>query len=367
MLLSACSAGHGSSNSPTPGPTLSKGSATATPHVPPSGWINVLPGLRVTNLAGEQGLAASAAQPGRIAGCALPAGIPSQEAVPTFVLSDDAGRTWQTRSITGASATKSCAILADTQQRDTFVVEGPDRIMVTTNAGLNWTSLVPSSSVTPSYAYGLVGGHLFGFVVLQGSSNVHLAETPIANGAWRLLDADLPQGAIIDSQIPLAVDPDDPATIFAGILLDQGGRAVVATHDSGASWHVVLKLPDAQRIAIRTAHQHQAFIEQLIGKNTRYQLYYSKDDGTIWRGIGLHYKSGGESLYIDPDGTIMSEAGVDATTYNLFALDPATGSFTRQGTYALGPGLNMGVLVNGATPVLILAGMFNTFALYLPA
>lgn len=369
MLLSACSTGNGSSstgNAPTPGPTSGKDVATATPHVSPPGWVNMLPGWRVTDLSGEQGLVASAAQPGRIAGCALSAGLPPQEAVPTFVLSNDAGKTWQTRNIIGASATNSCTILADTQQRDTFVLESPDRMMITTNAGLTWTSLVSSSSVIPSYAYGLVGGHLFGFVVLQGSLNAHLAEIPISGGTWRILDANMPQGAVLDSQIPFAVDPDNSATIFAGVMLDQGERAVIATRNGGASWQVVQKLPDAHRIAIWTAHRHQVFVEQLNGKDTRYQLYYSKDDGVTWQGIGLHRKSGGESLYISPDGNIMSETGIDASTYNLFTLDPATGSFALQGAYALEPNMFVGVLVNGTAPALILADMFNTFALYLP-
>ena len=122
------------------------------------------------------------------------------------------------------------------------MVELPDRMMVTTNAGLTWTSLMSSSSVIPSYAYGLVGGHLVGFVVLQGSLNVHLAEISINSGAWRILDTNLPQGAVLDSQVPFAVAPDDSATIFAGVLLDQGVRAVIATHDSG-SWRIVRKLP----------------------------------------------------------------------------------------------------------------------------
>jgi len=325
----------------------------------------MLPGLRVTALAGEQGLAVSAAQPGRIAGCAFPAGLPPQEAVPTFVLSNDAGKTWQTRNIIGASATYSCTILADTQQRDTFVVELPDRMMITTNAGLTWTSLVSSSSVIPSYAYGLVGGHLFGFVVLQGSLNAHLAEIPISGGTWRILDANMPQGAVLDSQIPFAVDPDNSATIFAGVMLDQGERAVIATRNGGASWQVVQKLPDAHRIAIWTAHRHQVFVEQLLGIDTKYQLYYSNNDGATWQGIGLHYKSGGELLYIGWDGSILTETGIDATTYHVFALNPTTGRFAWLGTYALGSGLVMGVMVEGATPALILAGMSDTFALYL--
>lgn len=368
MLLSACSTGNGSSSigiAPTPGPTSGKDLATATPHVPPPGWVNMLPGWRVTDLSGVQGLVASAAQPGRIAGCALPAGLPPRSAVPTFVLSDDAGKTWQTFSITGAHATNSCTILADTQQRDTFVMDSQGMIMITTNAGLTWTSLASSSSVTPSYATGLVGGYLFGFVVLQGSTDVHLAQISIAGGAWGILDTNLPQGAVLDSQVPFVVDPDDPATIFACLILERGERVVAATRNGGASWQIVQRLPDAHRIAIRTAHHHQVFVEQLNGKDTRYQLYYSKDDGTTWRGIGLHYKSGGESLYISPDGHIMSETGIDASRYNLFTLDPATGSFALLGTYALGPNLFVGVLVNGAAPVLILANMFNTFALYL--
>ncbi len=368
-LLSACATAPGSSStsiSPTPGPTISgKGSATITPGVPPTGWVRMLAGLRVTDLAAAQGMVASAAQQGRIAGCALPAGLPPQEAVPTFVLSDDAGKTWQTHRIKGAPATNSCTILADSQQRDTFVVDLPDRMMITTNGGLTWTSLASSSSVTPSYANGLVGGYLFGFVVLQGSMNVHLAQISIAGGAWRILDTNLPQGAALDSQVPFAVDPDDPATIFVCLILERGERAVAATRNGGASWQIVQRLPDAHRIAIWTAHRHQVFVEQLLGVDTKYQLYYSNNDGATWQGIGLHYKSGGESLYISPDGNIMSKTGIDASRYNLFTLDPATGSFALLGTYALGPNLFVGVLVNGAAPALILANMFNTFALYL--
>ncbi len=122
--------------------TSSPGASPAS-SPPPSGWTAVLGGMRFTDAAGAIGLMASAARPGRVAGCGL-AARPGNAAVPTFALSDDAGHTWQTRPITGAQATKICYLFADTQQPDTFVTvwEGSESsaASVTSDAGRTWRS-----------------------------------------------------------------------------------------------------------------------------------------------------------------------------------------------------------------------------------
>ncbi|HET8905739.1 MAG TPA: hypothetical protein VFN11_02110 [Ktedonobacterales bacterium] len=237
-------------------------------------------------------------------------------------------------------------------------------MMVTTNAGATWKRLQSSSQFIASVAMALAGGHIFG-IVLPQDSDWRLAELSIHGGAWRMLDTTMPHGALFDSQIPVGVDPDDPATMYADVQLNNIS-SIIATHDGGVSWRVVQKLPGAQRVSIWTTHRHQVFVEQIVGQDVTYQMYYSKDSGATWHGIGLHYKGGGEPVYVGADGDIVvTRTAYSATSDNLFTLDPNTGVFTLLGTYPLPPGLTFGSVIEGATPALILGSMSDTFVLYL--
>lgn len=72
-------------------------------------------------------------------------------------------------------------------------------------------------------------------------------------------------------------------------------------------------------------------------------------------------------MYVGADGHIITQTSVDAANYHLFALDPATGVFSSVGTYTLGSGVRIGVVVEGAAPAVIYAKMEGTYRLALPA
>jgi hypothetical protein len=125
-------------------------------------------------------------------------------------------------------------------------------------------------------------------------------------------------------------------------------------------------MPSARRVTIWTAHRHQVFVEHLDGQDAAAQFFASADGGVTWQPIGLHYRTGGELMYIGANGRIVTQTSVDAATYHLFALDPATGGFSLIGAYALGAGAPIGVVVEGAASAFIYAKADATYRLALP-
>ncbi len=315
FLVGCTTTSSDTSHSPTPGPTGGL-LATATPVPPPVGWSQVLPGKRFIGPSGETGLVASGAKPGRLAGCALPAGLYTR-ANPSFVISDDAGRTWQTRNIPSAEPMDTCLLLADTQEPDTFALGSGDasELRVTKDAGHTWFRLAaPSGQVIPivSGRLALVAGHLIAMIHPDGAGQWHLAEVSLDTGSWQVLDARLPGVRPEDSQaghtsplLAFEVDPSTPTTIYAATMITDV-VTLFATRDAGQSWHKVLELPSAKRVAVWTATGHRVFMEQLEGKDTEYQFFSSLDGGATWQGIGLHARGGGEQIYIGPQGRIVT-------------------------------------------------------------
>lgn len=350
-----------------------KGAATTPSGQPadaasPEGWTSILKGIRFTDAAGAVGLVASAARPDRVAGCGLTS-RPGISAIPVFALSDDGGRTWQTRPIPGAPAIKACYLFADTQRSDSFAVvwnaASSPALAVTSDAGRTWRSL----AIPSGFGFGLgrsgnnlIGGHFFAVVRPEGAADFHLAETAIDDGRWTILDEKLP-GVVIDhSQLVFTVDPDDTATIFAVTLLSQV-LTVVVTHDGGATWRTVLKVPSAHRLALWTTYHHGVAVEQLDGQDAAAQFFFSIDSGFTWQPSGLHYRVGGELMYIGASGRIITQTSIDAAKYNLFTLNPTSGDFSLLGTYDLGPGAPIGVVTDGSSPAFLYGKSDGTYRL----
>ena len=363
-VLTGCSPWLGGQQTKTT-PSIDKSAAS------PQGWITILSGMRFTDAYGAIGLVASAARPGRIAGCGLaaPAG---KAAIPTFVFSDDSGRTWHISPIKGAQATKGCYLFADTQQPDTFAAvteldSGSVSLAVTNDVGRTWHRL----AIPTEFGFGmdpagnhLVGGEFFALIHPKGSSDFHVVETSIGGTGWRTLDETLPTAVWDRSQLAFAVDPDDSATLYAATTVN-GILTIFSTSDKGATWHPTLEVPSAHRIMIWTAHWHQVFVEQLAGEDAAAQFYFSEDGGATWMPSGLHYRAGGESMYVGAAGHIVTQTSVDATTYHLFTLDPFSGRFSLLGTYVLGAGASIGVVVEGVSTAFIYAKSDGTYRLSL--
>ena len=130
LVLSGCDVSSQTRQTQQRTPT---GAVAPTPTIAlPAGWYrSPTPGGRIfANTSGFRGLVTSPANPSEIAGCglSLPGGnVPS---MPEFLFSMDAGHSWQTHAITGASPTTFCAIVADTILPQTFVIQ----------TGINWTT-----------------------------------------------------------------------------------------------------------------------------------------------------------------------------------------------------------------------------------
>lgn len=327
--------------------------AISTPALtPPSGWSAVLPGLQLTTTSTHGGLVASTARPGRVIGCAMSTPIYQPATPPTFVLSDDGGKTWQTRAIPNLPPAHGCYVFADTLHPDTFVMlpNTPDAALYfTLDTGVTWKTLQLPALALP---IGLTGDQLVAVANRSSPSRGSLMQVALSSGNWRSSAQALPPSGW--DPFTATVDPDNPAIIY---LSGVSGTttAIYRTLDGGTSWQVVETLPSAHRIALFTAHQHRVFAEQLDGFDSDHPLFYSADGGATWHGIAMHRKAGGEALWVSAQGRVITETYIDAQTDTLYTLDPAHGAFATLGTYQLGSGPTVAVVVDGPAPALLYA------------
>lgn len=355
FLLVGCARTVGISPSPSPGatPTPRGQVAVPTPELsPPPGWSAILPGLQLTNTSIHGGLVASAARPGRVIGCAMSTPIYKPATPPTFVLSEDSGKTWQTRTVPNLPPAKGCDVFADTLQPDTFAMlpyTFGSALYFTLDAGMSWQTLPLPTLAVP---IGLTGGQLVAVADRANQSRGSLMRASLATRAWSTVGNALPPSGW--DPYAAAVDPDDSTIVYISGV-SGATTAVYRTMDGGASWQNVKTLPSAHRIALFTAHQHQVFAEQLDGFSSDSPLFYSADSGAHWRGIAMHIKDGGESLWVSPQGHVITENTTDAQTGVLYTLDPARGAFASLGSYKLGQGPTLAVVTDGAAPALLYA------------
>ena len=365
MALAGCGQGVGTaaSASKTPGPDYG---ATATPYgqravptlalTPPPGWSPVLSGLQFTNTSTHGALVASAARPGRVIGCGMSTPI-YQPTPPIFVLSNDGGQTWQTRTIPNLPSAQGCDVLADTLQPDTFAVE-PEiyrgSLYVTRDAGVTWKALELPLLTRP---IGLAGGQLFAVANRAYGQPGTLLQASLTTGSWRTIATNLPEAG--SDPYAAVMDPDNPAVIYLSgfsrsTSANGTGCAVYRTTDGGASWQLAHLLPSARHIALYTAHQQQVIAEQVDAIENPQQLSYSADGGTTWQDSSI---GAGDLLWVSPQGRTYTESWVATApmTDTLYALDPAHGTSKPIGTYTLGPGPGLLAVVDGPAPALLYA------------
>lgn len=377
LLLSGCASGSSKGHA-------SQSGLVAGPTNTPPGWHQVLPGERFTGNSAEAGLTASPARPGRLAGCALPVNS-LNAARPVFVLSDDAGYTWQTYHILGVTPFLSCTVLADTQQPDTFVL-GPGTIVgppgggpligaatyLTTDAGRTWRPLAGPHGeiINPT---GLVAGHLLAYLYNSATGVWRVAERA-PNGTWQLVDATLPglfpPGAPPGFAQPpqaAAVDPGNPAHIYATMPSGPSGITLYITTDAGSSWHARYQWPMSTSMALWTVGGNRVYAEDLSASPGRTALFFSADGGVTWHGSGIAApvapgEDNSDLLFVGPTGRAIVISGPQ-----IFALDPAIGAFTPLGSLPhFGFALFTCAIVEGANPALLCGDGGDTYTFSLP-
>ena len=331
----------------------------------------MLSGERFVGSGGVSGLTASLARPGRVAGCALPAG-PTHAAAPYLAVSDDEGSTWQAHPVAGAAALPSCIVLADAQQPDTFVV-GPGfggtgiepAAYLTRDAGRTWTRITTPSGSTVALLYGttmLVGGELLALLNDGSAHTTRLAER-LASGAWVYLDAGLPHdpGTFV---VTAMLDAETPSHVYAILPTGPVGMALYATNDSGASWHKQLTLATASFASLWSLPNHRLFVQAPTDGAGGMVMLRSLDGGDTWSTVLLRG---------DPDaGQIMVLVGssgrlLDMTEAGIF--QPAGGEGQPAMKLADLPDshfLAACVIVEGSKPALLCGDESGTLAHSLP-
>jgi hypothetical protein len=379
LLTGGCAffgGGQQVNTAPGPTPTMQAPGTPAPP--PPNGWFPALSGWRLMGV-NVGGLTASYARPGRVVGCALPAGERSGK--PIFALSDDAGHTWHASSIPGALAALQCSALADSQQPDTFVVDlavasNPDLVYLTTDAGRTWQAVQGDASHNVRIYGGnmqLVAGHLIAVLAPQpGTAAASAWELSERNpdGTWHALDANLPhahEGGGTQPPQAYAADAADPTHIYAAMPVGSTGMTLYGTRDEGATWHALYSWPTATRMALWTASGGKVFAQDLIDYGTANQFFYSPDGGATWVGSGLHHQGG-----VGADAIFPSASGRVVTLADqlIFNLDPTTGDFS---TLAHDPRFTVSdngaftcAVVEGVRPTLLCADQYATYGMPLP-
>jgi BNR/Asp-box repeat protein len=356
------------------GPSMAPG-ATATPYgqttkptpavTPPPGWSAVLPGLQLINTSTRGGLVVSAAQAGRVIGCGMRTPVSQPATPPTFLLSDDGGKTWQTRAIPNLPPAQGCEVLADTLQPDTFATLPSTlgaSVYFTRDAGMTWNALeLPPSG----RLIGLSGGQLLAVAGRSYGQPGSLLQASLAVGSWQVVAPTLPPAG--SDPYAAAVDPDNPAIMY---LSGFSGTtpAVYRTTDGGLSWQLARTLPWAHQIALYSAHQHQVFAAAANDLfDSARPLVYSADAGRTWQSVSMHDQGASELLCVSPQGHVITETGPVTSYVTLYALDPAHATFTPMGTYTLGPGPLLTAVVDGPTPALLYATPDHVWRLPLSA
>lgn len=366
-------------------PTLA---ATVTAPQTPPGWRLVLPSLRLSGLAGNQGLAVSPVRPERLVGCGLPqttAGGSAAPATPVLVLSDNGGQSWQQETITGLGQVNDCVVVVDQRLPDTFAVGNADasQLVVTTDAGKTWHRLALPNGMSMVFAQTkgylqpvLDNGHVIGIFYTSQQANRYELASLAFDGSFHILDAALPYPS---SQTPerspeaFAVDPVNPSHLlvltynaFDAVRHPTHDLVLFTTTDNGATWRRQHVFTDAERQALWMQPSGILYTHHLTGLATGENVFeQSSNGGVTWRpGLAATVQVG--DVWFGPIGRAVV---FDSAQNALVEVDLSTGKVSA----SLGslPQVSsssgfLGVVAEGTSPVFIAAGTDVTYARPLP-
>lgn len=331
----------------TPGPTTATGIFAPGLTVPAS-WKRVLPGLILSDFSHYDTLITSAQQTDRVAACALPSHPWPQMAPPTFVLSDDGGRTWEQRAIPVVGMVWSCDLRGDAFDPDTYALSvthivqgkagGPDQTVVTHDGGRTWR--LESPPVRMDYSC-----------------------VPL------LQRLGMPQWVEVDA---CAVDPSDPAHLYAitatAASAPGHGLSLYETRDDWRSWRLLHTWSTAERLMefhFTTSALYVVDNQDLGGEQG---VYRSGDGGATWKRLVL--KSPVSTVnYFGPTGRLLATAFPQ-----LFQIDPTTGAPTSlgempvidEGNGEVGGVISAAAICEGNQPSLVVSGPFGAYVRMLP-
>ena len=325
FMLGGCDASSTSKPRPTTPPII----PTVTTALPGSWYTASTPGaLGFTDGSGSVGLAASPANPPEIAGCGMPALGLNETAAPKFLYSVNAGHTWHTHTIQGATTTNSCSIVADSILPQTFVIQiggnGSPQLLVTRDNGVTWKSLASPSGYAPllsgSPGFGasyLVDGHLITTFLPVGQTSPFRLYDLNLSGGFTALDTHLPQPPKSTGLVgfeALAVDPTDPGHLYAAIYGAFGpnhnsGFRLYETRDAGATWQDIHEWQTSLSLAIWASPDKRIYALDLQDTQTG---LYSTADGATWQFTDVN----AGSLALSPSGLVVLIGDQNLTSFD---------------------------------------------------
>jgi hypothetical protein len=298
--------------------------------------------------------------------------------MPEFLWSIDAGHSWQTHAITGASSTTFCALVADTLLPQTFVLQTginwTNQLLITRDNGTTWQPLTIPSNYTVSL-YGapgyimpaLVNGHLIaGFLPSGQTQDFHLNDLALS-GRFIPLDVYMPQpprASGLRGNTPpeaFAVDPSDPRHFYAAVYGAFGpnhnsGFRLYETRDAGAKWQYIHEWQTSLRLGIWFVPDDNVY---MVDYQDAQPGIYSSLGGSAWRYTAIN----SPGFFVGPSGKVLVFTS-QGNTQSMFLFDA-----TKQRLTSLGQvppdlsSLTIAVIVDYPSPTLLVATSQGTFGL----
>jgi photosystem II stability/assembly factor-like uncharacterized protein len=216
-----------------------------------------------------------------------------------IVRSTDGGRTWRAATL----AKKPVSVVA-ISGKTAYAGTAGDGLFGSTDGGHTWRRLGPPRARVQALAVdpadpAVVYAGAYSFAGTNGSASRGLYKSIDSGHSWRLLTRALN----IDASA-VALDPENPATVYVGTAADEGG--VFKSTDGGATW-VAESSGLKWRVQVRNANGTTGQITVTVGVNalaidpghraTLYAgtgggVYTSTDAGKSWRtlntGLSVH-------------------------------------------------------------------------------
>jgi photosystem II stability/assembly factor-like uncharacterized protein len=215
--------------------------------------------------------------------------------------STDLGSTWSA-SNAGYNASLVSTVLADRVTPGRAIAGAYDGVHVTTDGGLGWSG--PSTGLTAPVSALADDGAGTLFAATIGSA---VLESKDGGSSWASV------GGVSDADIgAVAVDPTNPATLYAGTAHPYDGtnsERVFKSTDGGATWlQTSLDAADATIFGITVNPSKPAQVAAVSPGTLVY--FQSTDGGANWSTITPNPSCGSvNAVYYDPGGAILVGAG----------------------------------------------------------
>jgi photosystem II stability/assembly factor-like uncharacterized protein len=199
--------------------------------------------------------------------------------------SGNGGRTWRLLDLAPGVSRVDALAMAPGDPKTLYVGTGRG-VFKTTDGGANWqatsSDLLANETAEErdhrsleGYVYALAVDRRDRDIVYAGTWEKGVFKTTDGGASWRSIG--------LEAVSPLALDPRDPETIYAGAVGGLGPTGVFKSSDGGASWHLVgLQGTTVGALALDPQHP-----ETIYAGTDGKGVFKTTDGGASWGAAGL--------------------------------------------------------------------------------